>query len=113
MSIRWQDWINALLGCWLAVSPTQMEYTLNHVATGNAYGVGAVLILFNISAVVRLFDAGQEIVNILIGIWLILSPYALGYAAERTPALNAISVGVLVIVFAGWQIADAVKARRR
>lgn len=113
MSTRWQDWVNGLLGCWLAASPSEMEYSLNHLAAGNACGVGAVLVLFNMIAVSRIFDEGQEIVNILLGVWLVLSPYALSFATERNPATNAIAVGVSVIVLASWQIHDSIKERRR
>jgi len=112
MSTRWQDWVNGLLGCWLAMSPSQMEYSLNHIASGNACGVGAVLVLFNIIAVSRILDEGQEIVNIILGIWLVLSPYALAFSAERSPTVNAIAVGISVIVLASWQIYDSLKERR-
>jgi len=113
MAIRWQDWINVLLGCWLVASPSQMGYLLNHVATGNACGIGVLLVLFNVIAVCRIIDSGQEIVNILVGVWLILSPYALGFAAERNPALNAMFVGVAVIIFSCWQVLDTVIGRRK
>lgn len=111
MSTRWQDWLIGLLGCWLAISPAQMEYSLNHVASGNACGIGAVLVLFNIIAVSRILDEGQEIVNILLGAWLVFAPYALGFSTEWNPTVNAIAVGVSAIVLAGWQIHDSIKER--
>ncbi|MFI4939671.1 MAG: SPW repeat protein [Burkholderiales bacterium] len=112
MSVRWQDWANVLLGCWLAVSPWQMEYTLNHAATGNACGVGTVLVVFNLIAVCRIVDEGQEIVNILLGIWLMFSPYALDFSLEKNPAINAMAVGALIVVLAGWQIVDATREKK-
>jgi len=104
---RWQDWADILLGCWLAVSPWQMGYTLNGTATANACGLGAVLIIFNLISVYRLVDEGQEIFNILLGIWLICSPYVLGFALDKQPAGNAIVAGLVVAVLAVWQIYDA------
>jgi hypothetical protein len=41
-------------------------------------------------------DAG----NLVLGIWLAVSPWALGYAAEATPAWNAHIVGVIIAVAA-------------
>jgi hypothetical protein len=108
-SIRWQDWIDILLGLWLVVSPWQMDYTLHHAATGNACGVGAVLIMFNLISVGRLLEQGQEIVNILLGGWLILSPYALDFASQREPTVNVMVVGATVICLAVWQMIDAVR----
>ena len=109
MNARWQDWTNVLLGCWLVVSPWQMGYTLNETATTNACGLGAVLIVFNLISVCRLVDEGQEIFNILLGIWLICSPYVLGFATDREPAINALAAGVMVVALSVWQIYDATK----
>ncbi|MGA8148565.1 MAG: SPW repeat protein [Gallionellaceae bacterium] len=110
MTIRWQDWIDVLLGCWLVVSPWEMEYSLNEAATANACGLGAVLVVFNLISACRLSDEGQEIFNILLGSWLILSPYSLNFAMAKEPASNAIVVGAIVVALAGWQIYDAAKA---
>jgi hypothetical protein len=104
MAIRWQDWMDVLLGCWLVVSPWEMGYSLNEAATANACGLGMVLIVFNLISACRLLEKGQEIFNILLGTWLILSPYSLNFATEKEPAINAIVVGVMIVVLAGWQI---------
>jgi hypothetical protein len=109
MLARWQDWTNVLLGCWLVVSPWQIGYSLNGAATANACGLGAVLIVFNLISACRLLDEGQEIFNILLGIWLILSPYSLGFATAKEPAINAIAAGAMIVALAGWQIYDATK----
>ena len=110
MIIRWQDWISFVLGCWLVVSPWEMGYSLNQIATSNAGGVGGVILVFNLISAFRLLDQGQELFNILLGIWLILSPYSFGFATEREPAINAIVVGAMIIALAGWQIYDATKS---
>jgi hypothetical protein len=110
MIARWQDWTNVLLGCWLVVSPWQMGYALNETATTNACGLGAVLIVFNLISACRLVDEGQEIFNILLGIWLICSPYVLGFATDKEPAINALAAGVMVVALAAWQIYDTVRA---
>lgn len=111
-SVRWQDWMNVLLGFWLVVSPWEMEYSLNKAATANACGVGVVLLLFNLISVARLLDQGQEIFNILLGVWLVLSPYFLSFTTEGEPAINAIVTGAMIVILAGWQIYDATKSRK-
>lgn len=37
-------------------------------------------------------------VFVLVGIWLIIAPFVLGYSSETTPLWNSILVGVLVTV---------------
>jgi len=110
--IRWQDWTNVALGIWLVVSPYQLAYTLNAPATENAMGVGAMLALFNVMTACRLVDAGQEIFNIVIGAWLLLSPFALGIAAMQAAGMNAMIVGACVLLLAFWQLHDALGARK-
>jgi hypothetical protein len=87
-----------------------MGYTLNHAATTNACGLGGVLILFNLISACRLVDKGQEIFNCLLGFWLICSPYVLGFATDKEPAINALAAGVMVVALAVWQIYDAVRS---
>lgn len=113
MVLRWQDWANVLLGCWLAVSPWQLEYTLNKAATTNTCGLGAALIVFNVISACRILDEGQEILNVLFGVWLICSPYVFGFAADKEPTVNALAGGVIVVVLAIWQIHDAVRSGRK
>lgn len=42
--------------------------------------------------------------NVILGLWLIISPWVLGYTATTAAFYNALIVGVLVAVFAllGW-----------
>jgi hypothetical protein len=109
MTVRWQDWLSVALGCWLVISPWQMDYWLDRTATGNACGIGVALIIFNLISVRRMVDSGQEIVNILIGFWLILSPFSLNFGQERSATLNALLLGSAVVILAIWQIRDAIK----
>ncbi|MBS0372895.1 MAG: SPW repeat protein [Proteobacteria bacterium] len=104
MRIRWQDWLSVLLGAWLATSPHVQGYWLNHPATENAYGVGAVIVVFNLMVAIRLVDAGEEILNALIGFWLICAPYLLGFSGESSAKITAITVGVSVMALAILQM---------
>lgn len=113
MTIRWQDWINVLLGFWLVVSPWGLDYSLNNAATANAHGLGATIIIFNIISACRLIDEGQEIFNILLGTWLILSPYSLGFATEKAAAINVILVGAAIMSLGIWQMYDATRDRTK
>ncbi|MER3406665.1 MAG: hypothetical protein C4289_17095, partial [Chloroflexota bacterium] len=42
--------------------------------------------------------------NVILGLWLIISPWVLGYTTTTAAFYNALIVGVLVAVFAllGW-----------
>jgi len=48
----------------------------------------------------RLTDQWKDAVNLVLGLWLIVSPWALGFAADKTPTWNAWVVGVVIAVAA-------------
>jgi hypothetical protein len=45
-------------------------------------------------------DQWKDAGNLVLGIWLVASPWALSYAGETAPAWNAHSVGVIIAVAA-------------
>ena len=48
----------------------------------------------------KLKDQWKDVGNLLLGVWLAVSPWALSYASEATPAWNAHTVGVIIAVSA-------------
>jgi len=90
-----------------------MGYTLNGAATANAFGRGAVVVVFNVISACRLIDEGQGLFNILLGTCPILSRYSPGLATERELALNACVVGTMIVALAAWQIYDATKGEKK
>jgi hypothetical protein len=96
---RWQDWVNVLLGLWLFVSPWALGYAAHSGAAGNAYVVGAGIVVFAAVAAC-LPQAWEELVNAGLGVWLVIAPYVLGFASQTTVALHTVVVGVLVTAFA-------------
>jgi hypothetical protein len=103
-SVHWRDLLIGVAGVWLIASPSVLGYDLDSTAALNAYGVGFGLILFCIISAWRLEELGNEIVNIVFGCWLVLSPYALGFSDQGTVALNAILVGLIVAALAIWDL---------
>lgn len=98
---RWQDWVNLILGVWLFVSPWVLEYTMLQSAAWNAYIMGAAIVVFAAIAA-YMPKAWEEMINIILGVWLVLSPYVLGFATDTMIAAHTVVVGVLVTLFAVW-----------
>lgn len=99
---RWQDWLNMLLGAWLFASPWLLQYADDLPrAAWSAWISGAAIVLF---AAVALYipKAVDEIANALLGIGVAVSPWVLGFAANRDVTTNALLVGALVALLAIW-----------
>jgi ABC-type molybdate transport system permease subunit len=98
---RWQDWANLVLGLWLFVSPWALNYAEVQNAAWNAYVLGVAIVVFAAIAA-YMPKAWEEMVNTLLGVWLILSPYVIGFATHTMVAFHTVVVGVLVTAFAVW-----------
>lgn len=110
-SERWQDLFGFLTGLWLFLSPWLMDYTPLSHAAWNAYIIGAALVVFE--AVALVYPAiWEELLDTALGVWLLVSPFALGFAAERVAAMNAVIVGAIVIALAVWGLLEDVKVRK-
>ncbi|MCL4399794.1 SPW repeat protein [Patescibacteria group bacterium] len=44
------------------------------------------------------------VILIVIGVWLIISPWVLGYSALNLPSWNNLLMGALVVIFSLWNI---------
>ncbi len=92
---QWQDRTNMLLGLWLAISPLIGIGVISDTAAINAYVVGIAVLFFAMSAVSKP-DIWQEYSNLVLGFWLIVAPFALGFANLIGPTVNQVLVGFLV-----------------
>ena len=98
---HWRDVANLILGIWLAISPWALSYMADATPAWNAYIVGIVIAVAAAAAIMA-FHQWEEWTNVALAIWLIVSPFLLGYAAHATALWNQIVVGVLVGGLALW-----------
>ena len=99
---RWQDWVTLIAGVWFAAAPWLLAHgEIGDLVLPNALVVGLALALFSAGALVRP-KAWEEVVDFLIALWAIASPWILGYSGERNLMLNAVLVGLVVAVLAAW-----------
>ncbi|HEY1327475.1 MAG TPA: SPW repeat protein [Casimicrobiaceae bacterium] len=108
---RWQDWVNLLLGIWLFLSPWLLGYyEASMTAAWNAWILGVALVVFSAIAV-SMPQMWEEVINILIGIWMIISPWVLRFSGvTRSGETNAVIVGIIAIVLAAWAMGMARQA---
>ena len=96
---RWQDWINLLLGIWLFISPWAVGFEgTQRAASWNAWILGVAVVVFSAIAV-SMPQVWEEIINLLLGVWLVISSWVIG-VTSRAAETDAVIVGLLVILFA-------------
>jgi hypothetical protein len=108
---RWQDWLNLILGVWLIVAPFFGVGVHNDAAAYNSYISGAVVAILAIAALSRT-RLWEEWLNLIVGLWLIVAPFALQFTGERGHTWNQIIVGLIVGIDALWA-AMQIQARAR
>jgi hypothetical protein len=101
---QWEDWVNLVLGIWLCASPWVMQFSDVTTATQNVVVVGFVLILTEI-VTLSAFHVWEEWVTVVLGAWLVISPWVLG-VATLVPMANFIIVGLVVLALALYEIWD-------
>jgi hypothetical protein len=99
---HWEDWVGLILGVWLIVSPMVLRYG-DLVASQNAFLVGVLLIVITLVEL-TIFRAWEEWINVILGAWLVVSPWLLG--SNFIATTNLVIVGLLVLALALYEIWD-------
>jgi SPW repeat len=84
----WEDWVGMLLGVLIGISPWLAEQQSDQVVMWNAILVGALVLLLAQLEYVSL-QRWEEIGEIVLGLWLIASPFTFGYGRCRPAAVLA------------------------
>ena len=95
---QWEDWTSWALGIWLLLSPWTLLFEKDTTAMRNALVVGLLIILVELLEL-SAFRGWEEWINVALGIWLVVSPWALG-TSSAAAQINFIVVGVLVLALA-------------
>lgn len=109
LSDNWQDAVALILGVVLIASPWIMGFAGVSVAMWNAVLLGALIVLMAVMAIVN-FHEWEEWADIAIGLWLVVSPWALGFATayEVGPTGAAtwtfVVLGALTLAMAAWSL---------
>ena len=102
---HWQDWVQAVLGFWIVVSPWVLG-PADSAVTWNFLIVGLVLIALAASEI-AVFQRWKVWLMAALGAWLLLSPRLLNFLEEQPLTWNAAVCGLAIVALAAWAIGDA------
>ncbi len=125
-SNRWQDWCNLILAIWLFISPWVLQFgSAAQPAPGagapgavggavgnaawNAWVLGVIVFLVALSAIGRM-EFWQEWISLLLGIWIFIAPWVLGFVSLANASWDHWVVGALIFLIS---ISNLAVARRQ
>lgn len=115
---RGQDWAILILAIWLFISPWVLQFgsgqqagtaaSLVEVsrAAWNAWVLGVIVFLVALSGVGRM-DVRQEWIALVLGAWIFVAPWVLGFTALPKASWDHWIDGALIFLIALWTLSAA------
>jgi hypothetical protein len=100
-----QDWANIVLAILLFISPWVIGFSPDKAAAWNAWIVGVVIAVLAIAAL-SAFAVWEEWINLLLGLWLIISPWVLGFASDIHAMWTSVILGIIAALISAWAVWD-------
>src|ERR1700756_666904 len=92
------DVINLILGAFLFISPWLFSFAPG-AESWNAWIAGAFIAVLSIAAL-SAFAEWEEWLNLIVGLWVIISPWALKFSGSVDAMRTAVIVGAIVAILA-------------
>src|SRR5438105_5075908 len=109
---RWQDWVSLVLGVLLFISPWVFNTSTNGSSSWNAWIVGVIGVILALWALAFLSTAViAEWISLILGVWLFISPWVLGFATLSSAAWTAWIIGILFVVVNVWTLLQTRSSR--
>jgi hypothetical protein len=102
-TLQWEDWLGVALGVCLLASPLVLGFSDNSPATMNALIMGSILVLEELLDV-YIHEAVEEWVDIVAGLWLVVSPAVLGFTSLMPAVVSTVAIGLLTVLLAAWAL---------
>lgn len=107
---HWQDWLMAVVGLWLilanwVLAPLLPGGVSPEPVAWNYVIAGAAALTLGVAAIAA-FRIWEEWAGLLIGLWLMVSPWVLGFVSSPITMWNVMISGLIIVFIAGWSIYD-------
>ena len=103
---HYQDWISLACAVLLFISPWILAFSGDVTATRAAWITGVVVAIFAVAALVQ-FAEWEEWISLLLGVWMIVAPWVVGFSTLGVAVAAFVVLGLVVAVASAaeiWQI---------
>jgi membrane protease YdiL (CAAX protease family) len=102
---RWQDWVSLVLGVILFITPWVFGTVMHGWSSWDAWIVGVIGVILALLALALFrISSAFEWLSLILGVWLFISPWILGFAVLGSAAWVAWIIGILFVVANGWAL---------
>lgn len=103
--------VEVVLGIWLVICPFVLEFSDVTMAVWNSVLLGLAVVIF---ASIKTSEEGKKLnwpswINLLIGIWLIMSPFMLQFSDNNRAYWNTLVLGVVLAILSIWNLGSMSK----
>lgn len=105
MKVIWKNTLCMLAGLWLWVSPFILQFKLGSHASSDADVVGIFIGTFSMMAIATP-QIWEEWTKVILAVWLIASPWLLGFSHQSVATTNIVIVGIVVGILSLWSLAS-------
>jgi hypothetical protein len=98
-----QDWVNLVLAVLLFISPWALGFVSVGPAAWNAWATAIVIGVIAVAAVTA-FAVWEEWINLLLGLWLIASPWVLHFSTDPRPTWTNVILGIVAAAISAWAL---------
>jgi hypothetical protein len=111
--IRLASGLNIVAGLWLIISPYGFGFHLLNPPFWNSVVVGCLVAVFATLRLVFPFRFPEiSWINVLLGGYLVISPFLFGFADIAAALWNCVGVGIFFILMAAWSAAAGARGSR-
>jgi hypothetical protein len=96
------DVANLVLGALLLLSPWIFHFSLG-AESWNAWAGGGIIVVLSIAALLA-FAEWEEWINLIVGLWILVSPWALKFSDSTNAMRTAVIIGAIVAVIAAVEL---------
>ena len=103
---HFQDWVTLLAGIFLVIAPfflilPAQEGISTALMTANFVVSGIAAMLLGLAAL-SAFRKWEEWLDIALGLWLVVSPWILGFSDLRVAVWSAVGCGLVIAAMGAW-----------
>ncbi|HEY3524197.1 MAG TPA: SPW repeat protein [Candidatus Limnocylindrales bacterium] len=103
--VTWASGLSVIAGLWLLISPWVLGFSDMQSPMWNAVILGIVIAVLAFIRAGGWYSAvGLAWINLVLGIWVFISPWVLGFSDRQAPLWDALVVGVVVVVLSAWSV---------